>query len=102
SEPFGYLGRIKNAGEVLLGEHTPVTLGNFVLGPNAVLPTSQAAFTASPLGVFDYLKRTSIGHVTSQGYAELAEKAHKFALYEGFDGHANAVSATRQQALKKS
>ena len=101
-EPFAYLGRIKNAGEILLGEHTPVTLGNFVLGPNAVLPTSQAAFTASPLSVFDYLKRTSVGHVTSTGYAALAEKAHKFALYEGFDGHANAVSETRQRALGKS
>ena len=98
-EPFAYLGRIKNAGEILMGEHTPVTLGNFVLGPNAVLPTSQAAFTASPLSVFDYLKRTSVGHVTSTGYAALAEKAHKFALYEGFDGHANAVSKARQRAL---
>ncbi len=98
-EPYSHLGKIKNAGEILLGEHTPVTLGNFVLGPNAVLPTAKAAFTASPLSVFDYMKRTSVGHVTSTGYQGLAAKAHKFALYEGFDGHANAISETRQQAL---
>ncbi len=100
AEPFAHLGRIRHAGEILLGEHTPVTLGNFVLGPNAVLPTSKAARTASPLSVFDYLKRTSVGYVTSRGYGELARKARAFALYEGFDGHANAVSATREKALK--
>lgn len=98
-EPFAHLGKIKNAGEILLGEHTPVTLGNYLLGPNAVLPTSKAAFTVSPLSVFDYLKHTSIGYVTSAGYPNLAEKARLFAEYEGFDGHANAVSDLRRKAL---
>lgn len=99
AEPFNHLGKIRNAGEILLGAHTPVTLGNFVLGPNAVLPTSKAALTASPLGVFDYLKRTSVGHVTAEAYAGLAAKAHRFARYEGFDAHANAVSETRRRAF---
>ena len=98
-DPHRHFGRIINAGEILLGEHTPVTIGNFVLGPNAVLPTSQAARTASPLGVFDYLKRSSFGYVTREGYEKLAPIAKAFAEYEGFDGHANAVSALRDQAL---
>ena len=99
-EPFAYLGRIENAGEVLLGKHTPVTLGNFVLGPNAVLPTSRAAMTHSPLSVFDYMKRISVGYVTSSGYPELAKHARVLATYEGFDAHANAVSEIRSNLLK--
>ena len=59
---------IDHAGEILLGEHTPVTLGNFVLGPNHVLPTGGWARTASPLSVFDFMKRTSVGYVTAAGY----------------------------------
>lgn len=98
AEPHAYLGALRNAGEILMGEHTPVCLGNFVLGPNAVLPTNRAARTASPLSVFDYLKRTSIGHVTKGGYERLAPYAHKFARYEGFDAHANAVSDLRTAA----
>ena len=61
AEPFAYLGRIEHAGEILLGAHTPITIGNFVLGPNAVLPTGRAALTHSPLSVFDFMKRSSVG-----------------------------------------
>jgi histidinol dehydrogenase len=100
-DPFSYLGRIENAGEILLGEWSPTTLGNFVLGPNHVLPTSGWAKTASPLSVFDFLKRTSVAYVTEQGYPELARHAKVFAKYEGFDGHANAVSGLRGKVLKK-
>ena len=96
AEPFAHLGRLRNAGEILMGRHTPVCIGNFVLGPNAVLPTGMAARTASPLSVFDYLKRTSVGYVTEEGYRTLAPMAKKFAEYEGFDAHANAVSDLRQ------
>ncbi len=99
-EPMAVMTRIRNAGEILLGNHTPVTLGNFVLGPNAVLPTNGAAKTAGPLSVFDYMKRISIGYVTAAGYDNLAVKAKRFAEYEGFTGHALAVSALRQQFLK--
>lgn len=98
-EPMAYLGRIINAGEVLLGASTPIPLGNFVLGPNAVLPTSGAARTHSPLSVYDYMKRISIGQVTAAAYPELALHAERLARYEGFDGHANAVSATRTRVM---
>ncbi|MCB1490737.1 MAG: histidinol dehydrogenase [Rhodobiaceae bacterium] len=97
--PLDYLGAIVNAGEILLGEHTPICLGNFTLGPNAVLPTNAAAFTHSPLGVHDYLKVISLAHVTKKGYDLLAPYAHRFALYEGFDAHANAVSDLRTKAF---
>lgn len=100
-EPFKYLGQIEHAGEILLGEHTPVTLGNFVLGPNHVLPTSGWARTASALSVFDFMKRTSIAYVTSRAYPELARHAHTLARYEGFDAHANAVSPIRDKLLRR-
>jgi len=99
AEPMVVLGRIRNAGEILLGERTPVTLGNFVLGPNAVLPTGGAARTASPLSVFDFMKRTSVGYVTQAAYSELATHAHELARYESFDGHARAVGEPRRRVL---
>ena len=99
-EPFQYLGRLEHAGEILLGEHTPTTLGNYVIGPNHCLPTSGWAKTSSAVSVFDFLKRTSIAYVTSKGYPELAKHAHVLASYEGFDGHANAVSKLRDALLQ--
>ncbi len=99
AEPMAVLGNIRNAGEVLLGDYTPITLGNFILGPNAVLPTGRHARTASPLSVFDYMKRISVGYVTKNGYDGLAADARRLAIYEGFDAHARAVSPLRKQIL---
>ena len=99
-EPFQYLGRLENAGEILLGKHTPPTLGNFVIGVNHVLPTGGWARTGSPLTVHDFMKRTSVAYVTAKAYPQLAKHAHAIAAYEGFDGHANAVSATRDRLLR--
>ncbi len=94
-DPRRYLNEIRNAGEILLGSHTPFTLGNYLIGPNAVLPTGGWAKTFSPLSVHDFLKRSSIVQVSAAAYPDLAEKAHVLAGYEGFDGHAQAVSKTR-------
>ncbi len=99
-EPMAVLGRIRNAGEVLLGKHTPITLGNYILGVNAVLPTGRHARTHSPLSVFDFLKRISVGYVTRSGYDAVAEDAHRLATYEGFDAHARAVSSSRRRLLE--
>jgi histidinol dehydrogenase len=98
-EPRKYLPMIKNAGEILLGEHTPSTLGNFVLGPSHVLPTGGWAKTFSALSVHDFMKRTSVVEVTPQAYPELAKHAGLIATYEGFDAHANAVSDLRKKML---
>lgn len=98
--PFDYLGEITEASEILLGIHTPVSIGNFALGPNAVLPTSKGANTYGPLSVGDFLRRSSIGYVTEKGYPEMARNARILADYEGFSSHANAVSDLRLDYLK--
>ncbi|RRH97715.1 histidinol dehydrogenase [Mesorhizobium tamadayense] len=98
-EPFAHLGHITEAAEILMGPHTPVTLANFVLGPNAVLPTSRWARTYGPLSVTDFLKRSSVGYVTSAAYPELARHARRLARYEGFSSHENAVSEIRDRYL---
>jgi histidinol dehydrogenase len=100
-EPFAHLGHITNAAEVLMGPHTPITLGNFVLGPNCVLPTSGWARSFGPLSVTDFLKRSSVGYVTAGAYPELARNAKILADYEGFSAHANAVSSMRDAFLGK-
>ncbi len=97
--PFEHLAHIRNAAEILLGEHTCGSLANYMMGPNCVLPTSGAAHTHSPLGVSDFMKTASVGHVTQTGYDELAPRVHRFAKYEGFDAHANAVSSLRTDAF---
>ncbi len=100
TEPFRHLGSITEAAEILMGQHTPVTLGNFVLGPNAVLPTSRWARTYGPLSVTDFVKRSSIGYVTSTAYPELAKYARRLAKYEGFSSHENAVSEVRDPLIR--
>ena len=99
TEPFAYLSRIVHAGEILLGAHTPISIGNFVLGPNAVLPTSGMARTCSPLSVHDFVKRSSYGYVTAAAYSGLSGPAGTLAAYEGFDAHALAVSDLRDSIL---
>jgi histidinol dehydrogenase len=94
-EPMQYLGRIQHASEILLGENSVLTLGNYLIGPNCVLPTGGHARTWSPLSVHDFMKRTSIAQVTRAGYRTLAPHAHTLATYEGFEAHANAVSTLR-------
>ncbi len=84
-----------------MGPHTPVTIANFVLGPNAVLPTSRWARTYGPLSVTDFLKRSSIGYVTASAYPEFAGHARRLARYEGFSSHENAVSEIRDAYLKR-
>ncbi len=91
-EPLAAVPKIKNAGEMLLGEYTPITMGNFTLGVNAILPTGGFARTFSCVTVHDFLKRTSIGYMTKEGYDRLKDTARKFAEYEGFPSHANAIA----------
>lgn len=100
-EPFEHLPHIRNASEILLGQNAPGSIANYMMGPNCVLPTSGAAMTHSPLGVHDFMKSSSVGHMTPTGYAEMAPKTHVFATYEGFDAHANAVSSLREEAFRE-
>ena len=96
-----HLPHIINASEILLGEYAAGSLANYMMGPNCVLPTSGAAHIHSPLGVMDFMKMTSVGTLNAQGFAEMAPKTERFARYEGFDAHANAVSSLRASFLKK-
>ncbi|MDO4582069.1 MAG: histidinol dehydrogenase [Bacillota bacterium] len=90
-EPFAVLPMIKNAGEILLGEYTPITLCNFLLGPNAVLPTGQFAKTYSSVSVLDFIKRSSVGYATKEGFERVRDYAYNIATVEGFDTHGLAA-----------
>ena len=98
-DPDRHLPHITTASEILLGEYAAGSLANYMMGPNCVLPTSGAARTHSPLGVRDFVRTASVGRVSAAGFAEMAPKTEIFARYEGFDAHANAVSALREQLM---
>jgi len=91
-EPFALLPELKNAGEILLGPHTPFCMGNYSVGTNAVLPTGGFAHTYSCTSVYDFLKRTGLAYLTQEGYASLSETTRRLAEFEGFPAHANAVT----------
>jgi histidinol dehydrogenase len=86
-----WLPRVKAAGAVFLGAMTPAPLGDYLAGPNHVLPTGGAARFASPLGAYDFLKRTSIMEASQGALAELAPAVARLARMEGFEGHARAI-----------
>jgi histidinol dehydrogenase len=89
--PRALLPRVRNAGAVFLGEYSTEALGDYVAGPNHVLPTGGSARFSSPLGVYDFVKRTSIIEATRQGLARVAASAIALAESEGLTGHAAAV-----------
>jgi len=90
-DPSATLEKIKYAGEALLGPFTPGTLANYSLGPNAILPTSGFARTASALSVRDFTRRMSFSRVTEDAFFALAPKTVVLARYEGFPAHAGAL-----------
>jgi histidinol dehydrogenase len=91
ADPLDVLERLKNSGEILIGETTPIVLGNFGIGINAVLPTGQNALTHDCTSVWTFLKRTSISYVTKDGYQSLKKPVTILAEYEGFAGHAEVL-----------
>ena len=98
TNPRNHLPHIRNAAEILLGENTPGSIANYMMGPNCVLPTSAAAKTRSPLVVMNFMKSSSVGELKREGLQEMGPKTEVFARYEGFDAHANAVGAMREKA----
>src|SRR6266702_5398854 len=91
-EPFALLPKLKNAGEILIGQYTPYCTGNYCVGTKACLPTGGFAHTFSCTTVFDFLKRKGIAYLTKEGYASLNETTRLLAEFEGFPAHANAVT----------
>jgi len=90
-KPSRWLPQVKAAGAVFLGALTPAPLGDYLAGPNHVLPTGGAARFASPLGAYDFLKRTSIIQASSGAIAALGPAVAHLARMEGFEGHARAM-----------
>ena len=85
--PFNLLNKIKHAGAIFLGEYSTEPLGDYILGPNHVLPTGRAARFSSPLGVYDFIKRSSVIYVTKEGFNRVEKYARKIAEAEGLEAH---------------
>ena len=92
-----YLPQIRHAGAIFLGQFTSESLGDYCAGPNHVLPTSRTARFSSPLGVYDFVKRSSVIEVSQAGADTLGKIASTLALGEGLQAHAVAA----QMRLKK-
>jgi histidinol dehydrogenase len=90
-QPFALLSYITHAGEILLGDTTPFSLANYACGANAVLPTGGRAVSFSAVSVRDFVKYSSVVHVTSGGFADLRDRVLALADYEGFAAHARAL-----------
>jgi len=82
---------IRHAGAIFMGRHTPEAIGDYCAGPNHVLPTSGTARFSSPLGVYDFQKRSSIIHCSVEGSKPLAQAADILAMQEGLDAHARSA-----------
>ncbi len=92
-EPFELLGSIKNAGAIFLGHYAPEPLGDYMAGPNHVLPTSGTARFFSPLGVGDFVKKSSIISYSRNALEAIKDDITLFAEAEGLTAHANAIRA---------
>ena len=90
-EPLAALPLVKNAGAVLLGEHTSASVGDYWAGPSHTLPTAGAARFSSPLSVNTFMKRTSVVYYSQKAAEDAAEDVARFAEAEGFDAHASAA-----------
>ena len=91
-EPEALADRIRNAGAIFLGAHTPEVIGDYVAGSNHVLPTARSARFSSGLGVLDFMKRTSILKLDAGALASLAPAAMTLARAEGLEAHRRSVA----------
>lgn len=91
SHPVPLLKKIKNAGAVFLGLHTPEAIGDYLAGPNHILPTAGTARFSSPLGVEDFMKRMNWMGFTKEALKDFEKDVKRFADWEGLEGHYRAV-----------
>jgi histidinol dehydrogenase len=92
-DPLGTLAAVRNAGEVLLGQDTPFSAGNYAIGVPAALPTSGFARVASGVTVLSYLKATSVASLDARGLAAVRPVVERLGRYEDFPAHVLAVTA---------
>ncbi len=90
-DPFAFLGQIRNAGAVFMGDYTPEPVGDYIAGPNHVLPTAGTARFASALSVEHFIKKTSLIYYSKGAFSREANDIIRLAQTEGLDAHANAV-----------
>lgn len=91
-DPFAVLGSIHNAGSIFLGKNAPEALGDYFAGPNHTLPTSGTARFSSPLGVDDFVKRSSFIYYTRDALGAVQSRVADFAEKEGLHAHAKSVT----------
>lgn len=89
--PFEQLPKIKNAGAIFLGSYSPEPLGDYFAGPNHTLPTNGTAKFSSPLGVYDFQKKSSVIYYDQQSLEKANQKIQKFAQAERLDAHAASI-----------
>lgn len=90
--PMEKMQYIQNAGAIFLGNHSPEALGDYIAGPNHTLPTSGTSTFSSPLGVYDFLKKTSIIHYSKEALQDVADDIITLANAEGLSAHANSIA----------
>ncbi|WP_304511528.1 histidinol dehydrogenase [Desulfobacula sp.] len=90
-EPFDYINQIQNAGALFLGPYTPEPMGDYIAGPNHVLPTAGTARFSSALGVEHFTKKTSLIHYSKAAFKKEADDVIRLAETEGLTAHANSV-----------
>jgi histidinol dehydrogenase len=93
ADPEGLLARITHAGAVFLGKWTPEAIGDYVGGPNHVLPTARSARFSSGLSVLDFLKRTTVSKMTPGALAAIGPAAERLAMSESLQAHGLSVRA---------
>ena len=97
NEPFNYLDKIINAGAVFLGNYAAESLGDYMAGPNHVLPTIHTARFFSPLSVYDFVKRTSIISFNKEAFNRIGKNVESFAKSEGLTAHALAATVRLEE-----
>mgnify|MGYP000860820194 CR=1 FL=1 len=91
-DPFSMLSGVKHAGAIFLGEYSPEPVGDYFAGPNHTLPTAGTARFFSPLGVYDFVKRSSVIGYTKKAFQEAAPCVAAFAEAEGLHAHARSIT----------
>jgi len=97
AEPDHAADNIRNAGAVFIGRYAPTVVGDYFAGPSHVLPTNRTARFFSPLGVPDFMKRTSIIRYSGRAIEQYGQMIEKFAIAEGLTGHARSITIRRHK-----
>jgi histidinol dehydrogenase len=97
ADPEGFAKKVRHAGAIFLGRHTPEAMGDYIAGPNHVLPTSRTARFSSGLSVLDFMKRTTLLGLNAKSIAVIGPDALTLAEAEGLEAHARSIAARLNQ-----